>query len=100
MYHKKICRLDTGLQGKKITQNEQKLTFKSVINLTYIKWTLTYQNWMQEQIKRELNSGNACFHSLIHILYSCLLCQDIKMKYTEIKCSISFSTGINFGLAG
>jgi len=30
--------------------------------------TLMYQNWMQEGIKRELNSGNACYHSLIHIL--------------------------------
>jgi hypothetical protein len=86
--------------GKKITQNKQKLIFKSAINLTYMQLTLTYQNWMQEEIKRELNSGNTCYHSPIHILYSCLLCQDIKMKYTEIKCSISFSMGTNTGLAG
>jgi len=23
--------------------------------------TFTYQNWTQEEIKRELNSGNACY---------------------------------------
>jgi len=62
--------------------------------------TLTYEKWMPEEIRSELNSGNTCYHSLIHILYSCLLCQDIKVNYNEIKCSISFSMGTNSGLAG
>jgi hypothetical protein len=38
---------------KNITQNKEKLTIKNVINLTYLYMhsTLTYQNWMQEELR-------------------------------------------------
>jgi hypothetical protein len=33
----------------------------------------TNQNFIQEKIKRRLNSGNACYHSVQDLLSSCLL---------------------------
>jgi hypothetical protein len=35
---------------------------------------------MHEQIKRRLNSGNACYHLVQSLLSSCLLSKDIKVK--------------------
>jgi hypothetical protein len=35
--------------------------------------TVTNQNLIQEEIKRRLNSGNACYHSVHNLLSSCLL---------------------------
>jgi hypothetical protein len=40
--------------------------------------TVTDQNLIQEEIKRRLNSGNACYHSVQNFLSSCLL-----SKYTN-----------------
>jgi hypothetical protein len=34
--------------------------------------TVTNQNFIQEEIKRRLNSGNACYHSAHKLLSSCL----------------------------
>jgi hypothetical protein len=36
-------------------------------------WILTNQNLIQEGIKRRLNSGNACYHSVQNLLSSRLL---------------------------
>jgi hypothetical protein len=34
---------------------------------------------IQEEIKRRLNSGNACYHSVQNLLSSRLLCKNIKI---------------------
>jgi hypothetical protein len=39
--------------------------------------TATNQNLMQEEIKRRLNSGNACYHSVQNLLSSCLLSKNL-----------------------
>jgi hypothetical protein len=31
---------------------------------------VTNQNFIQEEIKRKLNSGNACYHSIDNLLFS------------------------------
>jgi hypothetical protein len=38
------------------------------------------QNLIQEEIKRRLNSGNACYHSVQNLLSSRLLSKNIKMR--------------------
>jgi hypothetical protein len=38
------------------------------------------QNLIQEEIKRRLNSGNACYHSVQNLLSSCLLSKNIKIR--------------------
>jgi hypothetical protein len=39
----------------------------------YLGTTVTNQNLIQEDIKRRLNSGNACYHSVQNLLSSRLL---------------------------
>jgi hypothetical protein len=41
--------------------------------------TVTNQNLIQEEIKRRLNSGNACYHSVQNLLPSCLLLENVKV---------------------
>jgi hypothetical protein len=42
--------------------------------------TTTNQNLIQEEIKRRLNSGNACYHSVQNFLPSRLLPKNIKIR--------------------
>jgi ribosomal protein S2 len=37
--------------------------FDNVVKFRYVRTTITNQNPIQEEIKRRLNSGNACYHS-------------------------------------
>jgi len=42
--------------------------------------TLTNRNYIQEEIKRRLKSGNACYHSVQNLLSSILLSKNLKTK--------------------
>ena len=42
--------------------------------------TLGNQNYIQEEIKSRLKSGNACYHSVQNLLSSSLLSKNIKIK--------------------
>jgi len=42
--------------------------------------TLTNQNSIAEEIKSRLRSGNACYHSVLNLLYSRLLSKNLKIK--------------------
>jgi hypothetical protein len=42
--------------------------------------TVTNQNLIQEEIKRRLSSGNACYHSVQSLLSSRLLSKNVKMR--------------------
>jgi hypothetical protein len=45
-----------------------KRCFENVAQLRYFGTTITNQNLIQEEIKRRLNSGNACYHSVQNLL--------------------------------
>jgi hypothetical protein len=51
-----------------------------VAQFGYLGTTITNQNLIQKEIKRTLNSGNACCHSVQNLLYSCLLSKNIKIR--------------------
>jgi hypothetical protein len=46
----------------------------------YLGTTVTNQNLIEEEIKRRLNSGNACYHSVQSLLSSRLLSENFKIR--------------------
>jgi hypothetical protein len=55
-------------------------SFETMQQFKYLGTTITNQNLIQEEIKRRLNSGNACYHSVLNLLSSRLLSTSIKIK--------------------
>jgi hypothetical protein len=54
--------------------------FENVAQFRYLGTTITDRNLIQEEIKRRLNSANACYHSVQNLLSSCLLSKNIKIR--------------------
>jgi hypothetical protein len=50
------------------------------VSLKYLGATVTNQNLIQEEIRRRLNSGNACYHSVQNLLPSRLLSKNLKIR--------------------
>jgi len=55
-------------------------TFERVEEFKYLGKTLTNKNYIQEEIKSRLQSGNACYHSVQNLLSSRLLSKNLKIK--------------------
>jgi len=70
-------------------------TFERVEEFKYLGTTLTNQNFIAEEIKSRLRSGNACYHSVKKLLSSRLLSINLKIKiYRAI---ILFCMGVKLG---
>jgi hypothetical protein len=54
--------------------------YETVEEFKYLGTTLTNQNYIQEEIKGRLKSGNACYHSVQNLLSSSLLSKSVKIK--------------------
>jgi hypothetical protein len=55
-------------------------SFENLSQFKYLGMTVTNQNLIQEEIKRRLNSGNACYHSIRNLLSSLLLSKNVKFR--------------------
>jgi hypothetical protein len=51
-----------------------------VSQFKYFGTTVTNKNLIHEKIKRRLNSGNACYHSVQSLLSSRLLSKNLKLR--------------------
>jgi hypothetical protein len=54
--------------------------FGNVSQFRYLGTTVTNQNLVQEKIKRRLNSGNVCYHSVQNLLSSRLLSKNLNTR--------------------
>jgi hypothetical protein len=54
--------------------------FGNVAQYIYLGMTVTNQNFIQEEIKRRLNLGNTCYHSVRNLLSSRVLSRNIKIR--------------------
>jgi hypothetical protein len=57
--------------------------FENVAQFRYLGTTITNEILIQEEIKRRLNSGNACYHSVQKLL-SYHLSENIQIRIYEI----------------
>jgi hypothetical protein len=58
----------------------EKRSFEKVSQFKYLGTIITNQNLIQEEIKRRLNSGNACYYSVQNLLSSRLLSKNVKIR--------------------
>jgi hypothetical protein len=72
--------------------------FENERHFRYLETTVTNQNLIQEEIKKRLNSGNACYHSFQNFLPSRLLYKTYQLKYRKLQFCLWFCTGANLGL--
>jgi hypothetical protein len=54
--------------------------FENVEQFRYLGRTITNQNLIQEEIKRRLNSSNACYHSVQNLLSARVLSKNNNKK--------------------
>jgi hypothetical protein len=71
-------------------------SFKNVSQFKYLATAVTNQNLIQEKIKRRLNCGNACYHSVQNRLSSRLLSKNMVRIY-KTKFCLWFSMSVEFG---
>jgi hypothetical protein len=64
--------------------------FENVSQFEYLETTVTNQYLIQEEIKRRLNSGGACYHLVQSLLSSRLLSKTQKLEYRELNFICSF----------
>jgi hypothetical protein len=64
--------------GQKYSIKIANRSFEDVTKFNYFGKTLTDQNYMHEEIRSRLNSGNACYHSVLSLLSSRLLSRKFK----------------------
>jgi hypothetical protein len=77
-----LCRHQNA--GQDLDVKKGKRYFENMTQFKYLGTTITNENLIQEEIKRRLNSGNACYHSIQIILSSRLLSKNTRIRIYKI----------------
>jgi hypothetical protein len=72
-----------------------KRSFENMARFKYLGKKVTNQNFIQEEIKRRLNSGNACYQSFQSMFSSRLLSKNIKIRIYKNIIFLWFSMVVN-----
>jgi hypothetical protein len=67
-------------EGQNLDTKIENRSLENVSQLKYLKTTVTNQNLIPEEVKRSLNSDNACYHSVQNLLPSRLLYKNVKIR--------------------
>jgi hypothetical protein len=78
--HQNACQIHGINIGNRRFENVAQF---NVAHLRYLGKIITNQNLIQEEIKRRLNSGHACYHSVQNLLSSRLLSKNITITVRE-----------------
>ena len=74
-----LC-LGIGIQGRGHSVKTDNSSIERVEEFKYLGTTLTDQSSIQEEIKRRLKLGNACYYLVQNLLSSRLLSKNLKIK--------------------
>jgi hypothetical protein len=66
--------------GKNLELKIGNRCFENVAQFRYLGMMITNENLIQREIRRRLNSGNACYHSVQNLLSSRMLSKNIKIR--------------------
>jgi hypothetical protein len=68
--------------------------FENVSQFKYLGMTVTNVNLIQEEIKRRMISGNACYHLVQNLLSFHLLSKNVKIRIYKTKFCLWFCMGV------
>ena len=70
--------------GLSHTMKVDNSSIERVEEFKYLGTMLTNQNYIQEETRRKLKVGNACYHSVQNLLSYSLLSKNLKIKIIEL----------------